>query len=130
MVIYRKRVFHETRNNLLIPDGTNWKATFMIEYGDVDERRKALARLAGVEHRVWVQVGEQERVFAIANEDPNRSTEDKTSAVHFLRFELDAASVALLKAGAALQFGIDYHGFEQIPAASEDTREALAADLA
>ncbi len=115
--------------NPLIPDGSNWKATFMIEYPDIDERREALARLAGVEHKVWVQAGDGERVFAIANEDLDRSTEEKTAAVHFLRFELPAHTIDALRGGAGLQFGIDYAGFEQQAAASDATRESLLADL-
>ncbi len=115
--------------NPLIPDGTNWKATFMIEYSDVEERRQALTRLAGVEHRVWAQAGDLERVFAIANEDMERSTEDKTAAVHFLRFELPQDVIAALKGGAVLTFGIDYDGFEQRTEVSAESRAALAADL-
>jgi hypothetical protein len=115
--------------NPLIPDGTNWKATFMIEYSDVEERRQALARLAGVEHRVWAQADELDRVFAIANEDMERSTEDKTAAVHFLRFELPQAMITALKDGARLTFGIDYEGFDQRTEVSAASREALAADL-
>ena len=116
--------------NPLIPDGCNWKATFMIEYGDVAERREQLARLTGVEHKVWAQVGKHERAYAIANEDLDRSTEEKTSAVHFMRFELTPSMVAAMAAGAALRAGIDHPGypieaFEVEPA----IRDSLAADL-
>ena len=115
--------------NPLIPDGCNWKATFMIEYGDVAERREQLARLTGVEHKVWAQVGEHERAYAIANEDLDRSTEEKTSAVHFMRFELSAASIRGLENDEPLRFGIDFDGFEQNVEVSAATRASLAADL-
>ena len=91
--------------NPLVPDGSNWKATMMIEYPDPDERKLALAQLKGIEDRVWVQVADQPRVYAIADEDMERENEEKTSAVHFLRFELDATSAAAAKSGAA-----DPHG--------------------
>lgn len=94
--------------NPLIPDGHNWKATFMIEYADVHERRQALARLIGIEQQVWLQVGDQDRIKPVANEDLGRSTADKTAAVHFLRFELDAASLAECLRGIALRAGIDH----------------------
>ncbi len=115
--------------NPLIPDGRNWKATFMLEYGDVDVRREALAKLVGVEHKVWAQVGDLDRTYAIANEDLERSTDDKTSAVHFMRFELSGAAVAALEDGAPLNFGIDYPGFEQDVRTSDATRLSLMADL-
>src|SRR3970040_1689939 len=86
--------------NPLIPDGSNWKATMLIEYPDADERRSMLAQLKGIERRVWVQVEECERVFAIADEDLQRENEEKTSAVHFLRFELSAAMRERLRRGA------------------------------
>jgi bisphosphoglycerate-dependent phosphoglycerate mutase family 1 len=88
--------------NPLIPDGNNWKATFMVEIGDIEERRVALMRMVGIEHRVWVQVAGNERVYAIADEDLERATEDKTSSVHFLRFDLTPAMVAAAKQGAAI----------------------------
>ena len=116
--------------NPLIPDGTNLKATMLIEYEDVEQRRRELARLVGVEDRVWVRVDGHERVFAIADEDLERSTEEKTSAVHFLRFELDPAMIAALKKGAALAVGVDHENYpahaEPLPDA---VRDALAADL-
>ena len=87
--------------NPLIPDGANWKATLMIEYPDVDERHRMLARLIGIEDRIWVQVEGQARVYAIADEDLERDNAEKTSAVHFLRFELDPAMVQALKIGRA-----------------------------
>lgn len=94
--------------NPLIPDGTNWKATMLIEYADVEERRIALGKLAGVENTVWVQVDGEARSTAIANEDMERSTDEKAAAVHFLRFELDATSIAALRSGKTLRMGVDH----------------------
>jgi hypothetical protein len=116
--------------NPLIPDGTNWKGTFMFEFPDVEERRQALARMPGVEHRIWVQVGDQPRIFANANEDLERSTDEKTSAVHFLRFELDAASIAAAKRGAPIRMGIDHDQMRCEIELPEASRRSLAADLA
>ncbi|MEQ8859540.1 MAG: DUF3501 family protein [Pseudomonadales bacterium] len=116
--------------NPLIPDGSNWKGTFMFEYPDVEQRRKALARMAGIEHRIWVQVAGQERVFAIANEDLERSTEDKTSAVHFLRFELDPDSVKAAKAGADIKMGIDHEEMNCEATLPDASRRSLVGDLA
>jgi hypothetical protein len=115
--------------NPLIPDGGNWKGTFMFEFPDVDERRRALGRMAGIEHRIWVQVAGQERVFAVANEDLERSTEEKTSAVHFLRFELDPASIAAVKGGADIKMGIDHDEMRCEVTVTDDTRRSLARDL-
>lgn len=116
--------------NPLIPDGTNWKATFMLEYPEVEERREALARLGGIEHRVWVQAEGAARTFTIANEDLDRTNEaDKTAAVHFLRFELDAASIDLLKKGAKLMMGIDHPGLPYQIEVPEASRACLVADL-
>jgi hypothetical protein len=94
--------------NPMIPDGSNWKATMMIEYPDVEERQRMLAKLIGIEDRVWVKVAGFAPVYAIADEDLDRSTDDKTSAVHFLRFELDAKLIEALKSGAALAVGVDH----------------------
>jgi len=94
--------------NPMIPDGGNWKATMFVEYTNPDERREALARLKGVERTVWVQVEGCQRVYAIADEDLERENEEKTSAVHFLRFELDAASREALRGGAAVSVGVDH----------------------
>ena len=117
--------------NPLVPDGTNFKASMLIEYEDVDARRQALARLKGIEARVWVQAGGFERVYAIADEDLDRENEDKTSAVHFLRFELAPAMIEALKDGASLGLGVDHpHYRAEIPAVAEATRKALAEDLA
>jgi hypothetical protein len=115
----------------LVPDGSNFKATMLIEYADVDERKRALARLKGVEDRAWVRVEGQPRVFAIADEDLERENDEKTSSVHFLRFELTAPMVAALKAGAELAVGVDHPALqasvEAVPAA---TRDSLVRDLA
>lgn len=117
--------------NPLIPDGRNWKATLLIEYPDVEERRVALERLVGVEDRVWVQVAGQPRRYAIADEDLDRSTDTKTSAVHFLRFDLTAEDVAALRAGAQLSAGVDHPELPFTLAALPETlRESLIADLA
>jgi len=116
--------------NPLIPDGQNLKATFMIEYDDEAERRVALARLIGVEDRVWLRVAGFEPVHAIADEDMERANADKTSAVHFVRFEFTPAMIGALKAGADLAAGIDHPNMtvqlDPLPAA---TRTALSADL-
>jgi Protein of unknown function (DUF3501) len=116
--------------NPLVPDGSNLKATMMIEYPDVVERKRALSQLKGVEDRVWMQVGEQARVYAIADEDLERENEEKTSAVHFLRFEFDAAAPAALAGGASLAVGVDHPQYQARVALSPAVRAALAADLA
>lgn len=115
--------------NPLIPDGGNWKATLQIEFPDVEERRTALARMPGVEHKIWAQVDGHDRIFAIANEDLDRSTEEKTSAVHFLRFELPADAIAALRSGAGLRFGIDHPALSADVAVSEETRASLIQDF-
>ena len=94
--------------NPLIPDGDNWKATFMIEYPDPIERAEKLAKLVGIEDKVWLRVGGEEKVYAITNEDLDRSREEKTAAVHFMRFQLETASVEHLKNGGQLDAGIDH----------------------
>ena len=117
--------------NPMIPDGSNWKATFMVEFPDVEERRVALARLIGIEDRVWVQVSGHDRVFAIADEDLERENAEKTSAVHFVRFELTPAMVAAVKAGAAISIGIDHENYRYgIEPVQPAVRDSLAADLA
>jgi hypothetical protein len=116
--------------NPLIPDGTNWKGTFMFEFPEVEDRRRALAGMPGVEHTIWVQVGDRPKIFAIANEDLERSTDEKTSAVHFLRFELDPASIAAAKAGAAIRMGIDHDRLRSAVELSDASRRSLVADLA
>lgn len=116
--------------NPLIPDGGNWKVTLLIEFPDPDERRAALARLKGIEDRCWTQVAGHARVFAIADEDLERENEEKTSAVHFLRFELDASMRAALKQGAALGIGIDHDEYRHaVHPVDVRSREALVADL-
>ena len=115
--------------NPLIPDGSNWKATFMIEYPDVEERRRALEQLKDIERQVWAQVGEEDRVFAIANEDLDRSNEDKTAAVHFLRFELSAAQVDALRQDAALRFGISHPAMTCEMEVGGEVRDSLVSDL-
>ena len=116
--------------NPLIPDGSNLKATFMLEYSDIDQRRRELARLVGVENRVWARVQDLDKVFGIANEDLERSTEQKTSSVHFMRFEFTDEMVAALKQGAQLSFGVDHeHCSESADPVPEVTRESLLADF-
>ncbi len=117
--------------NPLIPDGDNWKATMMIEYEDEHERRVALAALVDIEHRVWTKIGEHAPVFGVADEDIDRSREGKTSAVHFLRFPLNAELIAAALAGAAIAIGIDHpHYGHQTDEISGTTRESLLSDLA
>ena len=115
--------------NPLIPDGTNWKATFMIEYEDTDERRKELMRLAGIEKKVWVQVEGCDRVHAIANEDMDREADGKTSAVHFLRFELAPEMINLVKQGAAIYAGIDHPSYQARVRLQKEVRDSLEDDL-
>jgi uncharacterized protein DUF3501 len=114
----------------LIPDGHNWKATFMIEYDDPDERALQLSRMIGIEDKVWVQVEDCERVYPIADEDLPRENEDKTSSVHFLRFELSPQMIAAANAGSALFAGIDHPAYTvdtvQLPSG---VRDSLANDL-
>lgn len=117
--------------NPLIPDGSNWKATLLIEYPDPEQRRRELERLVGVEHRIWVQVDGYDAVVAIADEDLERSTDSKTSSVHFLRFELLPAMVGSLHEGAGLSAGVDHPACRvRIESVPEMLRESLVADLA
>jgi hypothetical protein len=117
--------------NPLIPDGRNFKATMMIEYEDAGERRAALAKLKGIEDRTWVRIEGCPKVFAIADEDLERENAEKTSSVHFLRFELTKEMAAALKYGVALAIGIDHPAYKaEIPAVANETRTALLADLA
>ena len=116
--------------NPLIPDGSNWKATFMIEEPDVDRRRELLSELVGIEDRVWVRVDGNEQVFAIADEDLERETESKTSSVHFLRFELSDKMVTDLGQGAALGIGIEHRNYShEVEPVAASIRDALIADL-
>ena len=116
--------------NPLIPDGANWKATMLIEYPDAEERQRRLAQLKGIEDRTWVQVEGQARVFAIADEDMDRENEDKTSAVHFVRFELDRGMRAALKGGAGLAVGVDHPNYRASVPVGPEVRDSLAGDLA
>ncbi len=116
--------------NPLIPDGSNWKATFMVEFPDVAERQQMLSQLVGIEDRVYVQVVDFDRVYAIADEDLERDTEEKTSAVHFMRFEFPPEQVAALKNGAALIAGIDHEIYQvEISPVADNVRNALIADF-
>jgi hypothetical protein len=116
--------------NPLVPDGSNWKATMLIEYPDLEERRMALAKLIGVEDRVWVKIEGQPRIFAVADEDLDRENDDKTSAVHFLRFELSAPMKQALRGGAALSMGVDHPNYSAtIDKAGAQTAHSLLKDL-
>ncbi|NBX05265.1 MAG: DUF3501 family protein [Betaproteobacteria bacterium] len=113
----------------LLPDGSNWKGTMMLEYTDINERKRELSRLIGIEDRMFVEVEGHARVYAIADEDLNRENDEKTSAVHFVRFEFNAATCAAIKAGAAVKIGCDHTNYPahmEIPA---DTLASLAGDL-
>ena len=116
--------------NPLVPDGSNWKATLLIEYPDAEERKRMLGRLKGIERRVWVQVQGAERVGAIADEDLERENEEKTSSVHFLRFELTREMGERLRAGAAISVGVDHPEYRASAELPPDVRSALAADIA
>jgi len=116
--------------NPLIPDGSNWKVTLLIEFTQPAERAQALARLKGIEDRCWVEVAGHPRVFAVADEDLERENEEKTSAVHFLRFELSRGMIAGLRAGAALAAGVDHEHYRHaVPDVPASMRLALAADF-
>ncbi len=116
--------------NPLVPDGNNWKATMLIEYPDIEERRSALTKLIGVEDRVWVKVAGQPRIYAIADEDLDRENDDKTSAVHFLRFELTGPMKQALRDGAALSLGVDHPNYsETLDKALAGTADSLLKDL-
>jgi hypothetical protein len=114
----------------LMPDGTNWKATMMIEYPDVNERKRELARLVGIAQRMFVEPEGHQRVYAIADEDLDRETDEKTSAVHFLRFEFTTAMVAAIKAGAAVKLGCDHRNYPAHVQIAAETLASLAGDLA
>jgi wyosine [tRNA(Phe)-imidazoG37] synthetase (radical SAM superfamily) len=113
----------------LVPDGSNWKATMLIEYPDENERRRELARLIGVEDRMFVEVEGHERVYAIADEDMDRENEEKTSAVHFVRFEFTPAMVSAIQAGAAVKLGCDHSNYPAHRAIAAETLASLAGDL-
>ena len=117
--------------NPLIPDGSNLKATMLIEYEDADQRHQALARLKGIEDRVWLRVGELPPAYAIADEDLERENAQKTSSVHFLRFELSPPMISGFKNGADVAIGVDHPAYQaEIPSLGEPARSALQADLA
>ena len=113
----------------LVPDGANWKATLLLEYPDVSERQRELARLIGVEDRMFAEVEGHERVYAIADEDLDRENETKTSAVHFLRFEFPPAQVQAIHAGAAVKVGCDHRNYPAHVAIAAETLASLAGDL-
>lgn len=113
----------------LVPDGSNWKATMMIEYTDINERKRELAKLIGVEDRMFVEVEGHGRVYAIADEDLDRETDEKTSAVHFVRFELSSLMCAAVKAGAAVKMGCDHTHYPSHIDIVPDTLASLAGDL-
>jgi hypothetical protein len=114
----------------LVPDGSNWKATMMIEYPDEHERRRELQRLIGVAERLFVEVEGHARVYAIADEDLERETEEKTSAVHFVRFQFDPATRAAVRAGASVKLGCDHTNYPSHTTIPADTLASLAGDLA
>jgi len=116
--------------NPLVPDGSNWKATMLIEYPDPGERKAALARMIGIEDRVWVRIGGGEKRYAIADEDMDRENDEKTSSVHFLRFELDEGAKGALKAGAPLAVGVDHPAYAAArDPVSPESRASLLGDL-
>jgi hypothetical protein len=117
--------------NPLVPDGSNWKATMMIEYPDLEERKVQLALLKGIEDKVWVRVGELNRVYAIADEDLERENEEKTASVHFLRFELTPTMKEALQSGAPLSIGVEHPHYTAVAEpVSENVRRSLLEDLA
>jgi len=116
--------------NPLIPDGSNWKATMLIQYPDVEERQRQLTRLIGIEDLIWVQVDGFEKVYAIADEDLERDNAEKTSAVHFLRFELDSDMTAAVKSGDAISAGVEHDNYQAVASpVSTNLRDSLATDL-
>jgi hypothetical protein len=115
--------------NPLIPDGSNLKCTAMLEFEDVDVRRLRLSELVGIEYKIWARVADLGKVYSIANEDLERSTDSKTSAVHFMRFELTAEMISRLRSGAELSFGSDHEGYRHQAEVSAEKQEALSADL-
>jgi len=116
--------------NPLIPDGSNWKATFMVEFTDVDERERMLQQLVGIEDQVWMQVGDFDLIRPIADEDLDRSDADKTSAVHFLRFELSTEQVLALQSGAELAAGLDHENYRvDVRPVADNIRQSLLTDL-
>lgn len=115
--------------NPLIPDGTNWKATFMLEYPDIEDRRVALGKLIGIEDMIWVKVADFDQFYGIADEDLERETEEKTSSVHFLRFELSPEMVDAVKKGASIAIGCDHPNYRCDLTLPQNIRDSLARDL-
>jgi hypothetical protein len=116
--------------NPLIPDGDNWKCSLLIQYEDVEERQQRLTELVGVEDKIWLQVGDLPKLYPIADEDMDRSREEKTSAVHFLRYQLSPGHISALKSGASLAAGVDHPAFQCASVTVDDaTRASLASDL-
>jgi hypothetical protein len=113
----------------LMPDGSNWKGTMMLEYTDINERKRELARLIGIEDRMFIEVEGHPRVYAIADEDLDRENDEKTSAVHFVRFEFSAATKAAIQAGAAVKIGCDHTNYPAHMEVPADTLASLAGDL-
>jgi hypothetical protein len=135
-MLHAERIFEEAgiRGELeaytpLVPDGSNWKATLFVEYPELEQRRRMLQVLKGIERGVWVQVGELERVHAIADEDLDRETEEKTSAVHFLRFELSEAMKQKLRNGAPVTVGVEHPQYTASVQLAPEVRDSLAGDL-
>jgi len=117
--------------NPLIPDGTNWKATMLIQYTDVEERQKQLAKLIGIENKIWMQVEGFDKIYAIADEDLERDNAEKTSAVHFMRYELDNDMIEAVKKGAAISAGVDHENYQaSLSPLPANVRDSLASDLA
>jgi hypothetical protein len=116
--------------NPLVPDGSNWKATMLLEYPDIEERKAQLALLKGIEDKVWVRIGELNRVYAIADEDLERENEEKTASVHFLRFELTPTMKEALRSGAPLSIGVEHPHYTAVAdPVNDDVRRSLLADL-
>lgn len=116
--------------NPLIPDGRNWKATMMIQFDDVDDRKVALEKMIGIERATWVQVDGFDKVFPIANEDLERETDEKTSSVHFLRFELTAEMAQAAQKGVSIKAGVDHSAYQNEVTLPDNIRESLVSDLA
>ena len=115
--------------NPLIPDGNNWKVTMLIEYPEPEQRQKALSLLVGIENLVWVKIGDSDKVFAIADEDLDRSTSDKTSSVHFLRFELNPAQAKNLDKSVPITIGIDHNNYQHQTDICKTTKASIIEDL-
>ena len=116
--------------NPLIPDGDNWKCSMLIQYPDAEQRKTRLSDLVDIENQVWVQIAEGDKIFAITDEDLDRANDDKTSAVHFLRFQFDTAMVSALRSGSTITFGIDHAMYRvKDTVVDESVRQSLAADV-